>query len=84
MALAGRTPAVGSISAAQPPALIISAFRVATLVAVVAFCINPCHPLFGQFTFKVDVFIGAGPTLKRTISLNPSSGPQASTKILSI
>jgi hypothetical protein len=92
-AFAGKTPPVGSNITPQLPAEVIAAFNAATFEAVVAFWIKPSQGLatFGQLTFKgvVVKFIDAEPTLKRTISLYPSSftgkfGEQASTKILSI
>jgi hypothetical protein len=62
------------------------AFSAVTRLAVVAFWQFPNHWLvaFGQVTFKLFKFNGAGPTLKRTISFSPSGLLQASTKILSI
>ena len=89
VALAGKTPPVGSSIVPQPPAAKISAFNWATLVLVVAFWINPCHVFEGQLTFKLLVFKAVAPIFIRNISLKPSSAlelpeSQASTKILSI
>ena len=86
VAFAGRTPFVGSTNCPQPPAAKISAFRAATLEAVVAFFINPCQStaVTAHSTFILLVLSAVPPTLKRTISFNPSSAPQASTNILSI
>ena len=86
-------PPVGSKIVPQLPAKFISAFNVATLAAVAEFCNKPSQAFaaFGQFTFNGVVFIliAVAPTLKRTISLKPSSltgkfGEQASTSTLSI
>ncbi|TBX64803.1 hypothetical protein EZL74_12700 [Flavobacterium silvisoli] len=88
-ALAGKTPPTGSKSWPQFPAAIIALLMSKTLEAVVAFCIKPVQALAGQFTDNVLVLRGFGPTLNRTISLNPSSlegevAEQASTKMDSI
>ena len=73
--MAGKTFPTGSLNAfGQPPAAKIAAFNWATLVAVVVFCITPNQALVVvQTTDKFEAFNAVLPTLKRTISLYPSS-----------